>query len=325
VRAPELDAGERAALVALAPAAVVLFTRNVAAREQLAALVAELRALPSHPAVAVDLEGGRVHRLAGLVGSLPSARAAAAGGAEAVAALGDAAACACAHFGITIDFAPVVDVAHCDGFLGGEDRCFGADRETVATLAGVFVAALEARGVSGCLKHFPGLGSGSVDSHRQLPELSACVVEDAAVFARLASPVRAIMVAHAIAPSLGDVLRPASLSRRVIGMLRGCARGPVIADDLEMGALGEFGSLGERAAAALGAGCDQVLLCNALDARHELVEHVRAAAATDPTLAARLRSSRQRCVAFGAVAPPAVAWDEVERAAERARSLAGRS
>lgn len=301
---------------------VVLFTRNVVARAQLTALVAELRALPSRPAVAVDLEGGRVHRLAALLGPLPSARAAAAAGPAAVAALGDAAGCACAACGITVDFAPVVDVAHESGTLGGEDRCFGANVEEVTALAGAFLTALEARGVAGCLKHFPGLGSGEVDSHRELPELTPCVGEDAAVFARLASASRAVMVAHAMAPSLGEGVRPASLSARVVGRLRRCPHGPVIADDLEMGALAAFGTLGERAAAALAAGCDQVLVCNALDARREVVEHVRSAAAADPGLAARLRAARGRCLAFGAATPPPVTWEEAERAAERARALA---
>ena len=67
-----LDAGERDALVRLGPGGVILFARNVAGRGQLAALTAELRGLPSHPAVAVDLEGGRVNRLRPLLGELPS-------------------------------------------------------------------------------------------------------------------------------------------------------------------------------------------------------------------------------------------------------------
>ena len=110
VAGAELDEGERALLEALRPGGIVLFARNVAGREQLAALVRELRALPSRPYVAVDLEGGRVNRLAALLGPLPAAGDAARAGTEVVRALGEAAGAACAHFGIGVDFAPVADV-----------------------------------------------------------------------------------------------------------------------------------------------------------------------------------------------------------------------
>ncbi len=319
----ELADNERRLLEALRPGGVVLFARNVVSREQLLAFVSELRALSWRPYVAVDLEGGRVNRLRELIGPLPAVGAAARAGGAAVAALGEALGAACAHFGIGVDFAPVLDVAHAGGWLAGEDRCLGHDADQVARAAAPILAGLERRGVAGCLKHYPGLGGGAVDSHSELPELDDGVRNDVEAFHRLAAPGRAVMVAHALAPALGDGLRPASLSPLVVGALRRRRCGPVVADDLEMGALARYGEIPERAAAALLAGCDQVLVCNALAERVAVVEHVLTWTGRDDGLARAVRESASRLAGFGTGELAAVQWPEVEAAAERARRLAG--
>jgi beta-N-acetylhexosaminidase len=317
-----LDAEERRLLSDLRPAGVVLFARNVSDRGQLASLVRELRELPSRPYVAIDLEGGRVNRLERLIGPLPSAAEAAQAGAQAVRALAEAAGAACAHFGIGVDLAPVLDVARPEGFLALEGRCLGSSVEEVRAAAGLFLEGLTAFGVSGCLKHFPGLGSGRVDSHRDLPLLDESVAVDFDIFRAFAAPGRAVMVAHALAPALGDGACPTSLSRTVVGWLRTFAA-PVLADDLEMEALAAHGTLPERAAAALVAGCDQVLVCNALTARREVAEHVGAAARRDPVLDAALREAAARSGNFGRGELAEVAWDRVLGLADRARALGG--
>jgi beta-N-acetylhexosaminidase len=317
-----LDAEEWRLLEEVKPGGVVLFARNVAEREQLASLVRELRGLPSRPYVAIDLEGGRVNRLERLIGPLPAAAEAARAGAHGVQALAEAAGAACAHLGIGVDLAPVLDVARPEGFLASEARCLGRSPAEVRTAAGIFLQGLSAFGVAGCLKHYPGLGSGRVDSHRNLPVLDEMVAADCALFRALAAPGRGVMVAHALAPALGEGSCPASLSRAVVGRLRAFAA-PVLADDLEMGALAAHGSISERAAAALGAGCDQVLVCNALAARRQVAEHVGAAAGRDPVLAAALREGAARSAGFGRGELPEVAWDRVLELADRARALAG--
>lgn len=314
---------ERRLLSVLRPGGVVLFARNVSSPEQLRTLVGELRGLPGRPYVAVDLEGGSVNRLKALIGELPSAASAAAAGRDAVSALGRAAGAACAHFGFGVDFAPVLDAACANGWLAGEQRCFGADALEVCANAGLYLDALEGFGVSGCLKHYPGLGSGGVDSHHDLPLLDDRVREEAKAFHALAAPDRAVMVAHAIAPALGEGLAPASLSAAVIGPLHGLSCGPIIADDLGMGALAAYGSLAERAAAALLAGCDQVLLCNALEAREEVVRHVEGWAARDHRMAAATRRAEARARSFGRRELAPVAWEWVLDLAEEARRLAG--
>jgi len=301
----------------------VLFARNVGDRLRLAALVREVRSLPWSPYVAIDMEGGRVNRLAALVGPLPSPAAAAAAGPAAAAALGDAVGAACAHFGIGVDFAPAVDVGRPAGWLLGEGRCLACDVEGVIAAAGAFLAGLERHGVAGCLKHYPGLGSGTVDSHRDLPVLADDAVVDERAFRALARPGRGVMVAHAVAPALGEAVLPASLSARVIARLRGSGAGPVVSDDLEMGALATFGGLPERAAAALAAGCDQATVSNTMAARAGVVEWVERWAAGDPAFAARLREAAGRVAGWGVGELPPVEWSEVERLADRARSLAG--
>jgi beta-N-acetylhexosaminidase len=316
-----LEGEERRLLAELRPGGVTLFGRNVEGHDQLRELVAALRELPSRPYVAVDLEGGRVNRLEKVIGPLPSAAEAVRGGREAVLALAEAAASACAHFGITVDLAPVADVARPGGFLASEARCLGSAPGDVRENAALFLAGLASYGVAGCLKHYPGLGSGAVDSHRALPVLGEEAHADSEVFRALAAPGCAVMVAHALVPSLGEADLPATLSPVVVrGLPR--AAGPILADDLEMGALSAFGTIPERAAAALAAGCDQVLVCNALDARRAVVEHVRETAQRDGAYAAALRGAEERVSAFGRSAVRDVGWEAVRRLAERARRLA---
>lgn len=323
VAGPVLDEEERRLLSRLRPGGIVLFARNVSSVEQLRSLVGELRGLAGEPYVAIDLEGGAVNRLKPLIGELPSAARAVAAGREAVSALGRAAGAACAHLGIGVDFAPVLDSACSEGWLAGEQRCFGADHVEVCANAACFLDALEAFGVSACLKHYPGLGSGGVDSHQDLPILDDRVREDAEAFHALATPDRAVMVAHAIAPALGEGLAPASLSAAVVGPLRGRPCGPILADDLGMGALAAYGSLSERAAAALLAGCDQVLLCNALEAREEVVRYIEEWAERDLRLAAATRRTDARLASFGRRELAPVAWEWVLDLAEEARRLTG--
>ncbi len=312
----QLSPEERALLQALQPGGVILFARNLQSPAQAQDLVASLRELSGSPYVAVDLEGGRVNRLRALIGELPSPQELSRHGEGAARALGEACGAACAALGINVDLAPVVDVAGEASFLAEEGRCWGHSVEDVARLAGAFLSGLESFGVAGCLKHFPGLGSGPVDSHRELPLLGDELKLHREAFGKLASPERAVMVAHALAPALGEAVAPASLSRKIVSLVPGEA-GVIIADDVEMGALAAWGSLEERAAGALMAGCHQVLLCNALEARQAVADYVDFWAGKDPALAAALERASFRVSRFarGTVSP--VSWAEAqERVAE---------
>ena len=128
-----------------------------------------------------------------------------------------------------------------------------------------FLDGLDAFGVAGCLKHFPGLGRATVDSHLVLPRLEIDPEElekDLAPFRALADRVPAVMISHA---ATGGGRLPATLDFAVASdLLRADAAfsGVSVSDDLEMGALTEFGGIPDRAAAAFAAGCDYLCVGN---------------------------------------------------------------
>jgi beta-N-acetylhexosaminidase len=320
---------ERALLERVRPAGIILFPRNIESADQTRDFVAAFDDLDPRPFVTADLEGGMVNRLSTLWGDLPAPAEAAAAGRRAVRALGEAAGAACRGLGIQLDLAPVVDLDCPEGCLGGQGRCLGSDPERIVVLARIFNEGLGAWGVSGCSKHFPGLGPVPADTHEALPVLESD--EDALrhhlwVFEELGSDFPAVMVAHVVAPKLGDAERPASLSRTVVERAAKLPGKPVVlADDLEMGALEDWGDLPERALAALHARNHGLLICNACDRIDEIADHLREASAADPTVAARLADMTTRMGTLArdlqqrAAAVPAPDDKTVEQLWEQAR------
>jgi beta-N-acetylhexosaminidase len=258
---PELSRVEREILRRLPPRGVILFRRNLASLDGLERLVAELRAIGvAH--LYLDQEGGPVDRLRELVAPSPSLERAARSGSARRA--GEAAGAMLTALGFDVDLAPVVDRGLPDaGALVLGERCASSDPATIVRAAGDFLDGLHSRGVGGCLKHFPGLGRARLDTHEALPVLRADPGEEALdlePFRRLMERARAVMISHAA----GADGRPASLSPAVAtGLLRERLHfsGAAFSDDLEMGALAEFGRLPERCARAAAAGCDLLLVC----------------------------------------------------------------
>jgi beta-N-acetylhexosaminidase len=170
--------------------------------------------------------------------------------------------------GVDGDFAPVLDtpVQGADKIVG--DRAFSAEPQTAAVLARAALDGLHDGGVAGCIKHMPGHGRATADSHLALPRVSASEAElsaDIFPFAAMADA-EAAMTAH-IVYEVWDTDRPATCSSIVIENIirtRIGFQGLLMSDDLDMKAL-QFalkGGLKERAEAALGAGCDVVLQCS---------------------------------------------------------------
>jgi beta-N-acetylhexosaminidase len=277
---------------------VILFSRNIETPAQTRELVADLENLEPLPFVTADLEGGTVNRLSALWGDLPAPAEAAAAGRRAMRALGEAAGAACRCLGIQLDLAPVVDLDCPGGCLGGQGRCLGSDPDRVVVLARIFNEGLGIWGVSGCSKHFPGLGPVPADTHEELPILESDEEElgrQLEVFAQLGSDFPAVMVAHVVVPGLGDAERPASLSRTVVERAAGLPGSPVVlADDLEMGALNDWGDLPERVVTAIHARNHGILICNACDRIEEIVNHLEAIAEDDPTIIVRLAEMNAR-------------------------------
>src|SRR3954471_1466946 len=221
-------------------------------------------------AVSVDEEGGRVSRLAKLIGAQPSPRVLAQTMTpDEVRGIAFQRGQAMRNLGVTIDFAPVVDVTEetDDEVIG--DRSFGSDPAQVVAFAGAYAQGLRDAGVLPVLKHFPGHGHASGDSHEGgvvTPPLDALKTDDLVPYQTLTTeaPV-AVMVGHMQGPGLtGNV--PASLSPAAYGLLRsGGYGGPgfgglVYSDDLSsMGAINQRYGVADAVLKALQAGADVAL------------------------------------------------------------------
>ena len=326
-----LSDADRAVLDRVRPSGVILFTRNIESPDQVRQLISGLEDLDPLPFVTVDLEGGMVNRLSALWGDLPAPAEAAAIGRKAVRALGEAVGAACRCVGIQLDLAPVVDLDCPGACVGGQGRCLGSDVERVIVLARVFNEGLGAWGVSGCIKHFPGLGPVADDTHQDLPVLEPGRPEldrQIAVFEELGADFPTVMVAHVVVPDLGDADQPASLSRSVVERAANLPGSPVVlADDLEMGALDIAGDLPDRVIAAIHAKNHGLFICNSCDRVDEIGVLLREMANSDPTIAARLadmtarmgtlaRDLRQRAAAVPAPDDETVGqlWEQARRA-----------
>jgi beta-N-acetylhexosaminidase len=291
-----LSAAERSFFTAADPLGFILFHASCRDPGRVRDLVAALRDSVGrdNAPVLVDQEGGRVARLrpphwrrypsAARLAALPDplAEEAARLGAR---LMGDD----LAALGITVDCTPVLDlpIAGADPVIG--DRAYGPDPVRTARLGRAVCEGLLAGGVLPVVKHIPGHGRASVDSHRALPVVEAGAAElearDFAPFHALADMPWA-MTAHVVYPAF-DPHHPATVSAPVIErVIRGTIGfdGVLVSDDLGMGALS--GTAGERVRDALTAGCDLAMHCQAVLGDME----VAAAAATPirPATAARL-------------------------------------
>jgi len=263
-----LTPDERAFFRDADPVGFILFARNCATPDQLRGLVAELRAAIARDdaPVLIDQEGGRVARLGPPHWrAYPSARRIAAAGEEAARLGARLTADDLAALGITVDCLPVLDLpaADADPIIG--DRAYGERPDTVIAMGRAVCEGLLAGGVLPVMKHIPGHGRATVDSHRALPRVEAPL---AALAARDFLPFRALaqmpwaMTAHVVYGAI-DPDDPATVSAPLIaGTIRGRIGfdGFLVSDDLSMAALA--GTIGARASRALAAGCDVVLHCN---------------------------------------------------------------
>ena len=271
----ELSAAEREFIRAERPWGFILFKRNVDTPSQVIQLVSELRMACDDPdaPILIDQEGGRVQRLGpphwpvyppgavfdslykidpalGLAAARLSARL-----------ISDD----LAQLGITVDCLPLADVPveGADAVIG--NRAYGTEPGKVAAIARAVTEGLEQGGVLPVLKHIPGHGRATADTHFKLPEVDTPEDElkrtDFAAFQPLADLPMA-MTAHVVFSAL-DPAHPATTSATIIEqVIRGVIgfHGLLMSDDVSMNALA--GSIAERTRAIVSAGCDMVLHCN---------------------------------------------------------------
>lgn len=270
----ELTASERQWLPDLMPYGVILFSRNIDSPDQVRALTASIRAcLGDDVAILVDQEGGRVQRLKPPHWpTLPSPlsigrvwRRHQFKGLALANALGQIIGSNLAEVGITHTCAPVVDLlyAGADPVIG--DRAFGETPAEVIPLASAFLDGLSRTGVVGILKHLPGMGRATVDSHLALPRIETPVqtlLETDALPFRKISGTRWMMSAHVSIPEWDE--QPVTTSNPAIEALRQWIPDAwILSDCLTMGAL--TGSASQRVEDALNAGIDLALFSNGDD------------------------------------------------------------
>lgn len=299
VPGPDLDDDSAQLLRAVRPGGVILFRRNVDTAERLRELVAAIRRAAPGTILYSDSEGGRVDRLAGVVGGAPSAAELAHRSSQDIEITGFWVGQSLRQFDLDVDLAPVVDLDR--GIAGNalDGRCLGSSKETVTLRGKAFLAGLHRAGIGGCLKHFPGLGGARGDTHFDtgLVDLTKLdLAQDLVPFVALGERAQALLINHAVYPALDAAEKPASLSRGIAtGLLREKLgyTGLLIADDLEMHALAPHGDLTARAAAALGAGCDLLPICHSLAETPRIVAGLSGA-----KLAGRVREARTRFAAY---------------------------
>ncbi|GMN03245.1 beta-N-acetylhexosaminidase [Erythrobacter sp. MTPC3] len=270
---PSLTADERAFFRDADPAGYILFGRNCETRDQLRALTDELRALHGRDRllVSIDQEGGRVARLRPPHwGAYPAGEAfdrlydlAPASAIEAARANAAALGLEMSAMGITVDYHPPLDVRQTGAHDVIGDRALGGNPVQVAALGRAILDGLAAGGVAGCIKHMPGHGRTSVDTHKEMPTVYASAQElesDLAPFRALnTAPIG--MTGHLLFP-VWDAENPATLSETIIrDIIRGEIGfdGLLLTDDIDMEALD--GTIPERSARAHAAGCDLILNC----------------------------------------------------------------
>jgi len=287
---PDLTADERAFFRDADPLGFILFARNIDTQERALRLTEDLRSCTgrAEAPVLIDQEGGRVARLrppqwrkappARLLGELYARNPDV--GLEATKLNSRLLAADVASIGCDVDCLPVLDIAFPETHAVIGDRAYAAQPEPVAALGRAAAEGLMAEGVMPVIKHIPGHGRASVDSHHDLPrvEVSRAELErsDFLPF-RLLSDLPWAMTAHVLYTAI-DPDRALTVSA---GGVKEVVRGHIgfdgllLSDDLSMQALG--GTLGERAARSLAAGCDIALHCNGqMDEMREVVANTSA-------------------------------------------------
>jgi len=278
---------------------VILFARNYENRKQLLALTDAIHAARPGVLIAVDHEGGRVQRFKTdgfthlpamcLLGELWERDVLQA--TKLATAVGFVLAAELRACSVDLSFTPVLDLDFGQSGVIGT-RAFHRDPRVVTLLAKSLNHGLALAGMANCGKHFPGHGFVQADSHVAIPvderPFEDIIADDAAPYDWLGMSLTAVMPAHVIYPKVDP--HPAGFSKKWLSILRQdlSFQGVIFSDDLSMEGASVAGGVIDGAQAALQAGCDMVLICNAPDKADELLHglHTEVSAASAARVAA---------------------------------------
>lgn len=308
----QIDADTKDFLKDISPGGICLFSRNINEAFQTRKLLDEIRSLSVvEPFLSLDQEGGLVDRLRRIVAPMPApsslkspeeAKTLAVLTAEVIRILG-----------FNMNFAPVVDViieSREKTYNGLYSRAFGKSKGEVVEFSEQYLENLQSNGCIGCLKHFPGIGASTVDSHEELPIVFLTREElfeiDLVPYRRLLSnnDVHCIMIAHASYPRFdlqetdeNGKLLPSSLSFNIVTKLLRQElgfKGLVVTDDLEMGAIIKNYGIGEACQMAILAGVDMLAICANADSIREGFNDILKALEIGKITEARIDDSLRR-------------------------------
>jgi beta-N-acetylhexosaminidase len=329
---PELDDQTRALITGIQPGGVIIFGRNVVSPEQLRSLLDGIRALlPIEPFLGIDQEGGLVDRLRRIFTPMPAARVIRQHGDLAAArSLGRITAEVVRMLGFNMNFAPVMEIMTEERDLlsnGLYSRSFGRSPGEVLGYTTVYLRGLQGAGCIGCLKHFPGIGAGEVDSHEEMPLVHLShddlLAQDLApyieLFQRRDDRVRCVMVSHGGFPNIdirrevaGGTIEPASINYRIVTELLRTELGYkhlVITDDLEMGAISRHCEIEEAVVRAFQAGEDMLSICAKPDLIRRGYEALSIAARDGVVKKERMRASLKRIAGLKSIMEAPLPFD----------------
>lgn len=330
-----VDAETKDLLDEIQPGGVCLFGRNVRRLADARQMLDQIRAvLPITPILSVDQEGGLVDRLRRICTPMPSARVIRQHGDLAAArALGTLTGEILRILGFNMNFAPVMEVMTPERDLlsnGLYSRSFGRSPGEVLGYTMVYLRGLQRAGIVGCLKHFPGIGAGEVDSHEQIPIVNLThddlIAQDLAPYIELFlhrqdddDRVRCVMISHGGFPRinlqtgrLDGMLEPASINYDIVTKLLRHELGYrhlSVTDDLEMGAILKHCPIEEAAKAAFKSGEDMILICSTVEAVKKSYYSLLEGFQTGELKIERLRESLKRIAELKNILQPPLPFD----------------
>jgi beta-N-acetylhexosaminidase len=303
----DVSARLRTMLATFQPGGVILFKRNMAEAAQTHALLrAAQKSIETPMFRCVDMEGGTVDRFRDVIARMPSAaEVAASGSTKLFRKHGQLIGQQLRALGFNTDFAPCVDLRLDESLSVLGSRTVSGDSHETIRYARAFLGGLQDARVLGCGKHFPGLGGGNLDSHRDLPSINKTWDDlwnvDLLPYREMRKEFPFVMVAHVTYPKITGDRVPASLSKHWIAdVLRKRIGYPglVISDDLDMGGVLNTASIEDAALQTLQAGSDMFLVCQKEEHVWRAYEAVFKRAESDTRFARMVAARAQRVSEF---------------------------